>query len=256
MSKPYRIVTVSNRKPLQEYYCYDEFLRSTATHNVLILGKERNEYTGLSDKPRLLYNQIINGIIEEDYIIFVDSWDLVFADDADIVFDKYRTFNKSVVIGAEKNCFPSFFKKEFDRVMKNTGEYKYLNSGIIIGRKDAILEILEAMDAPNLPRDYHDSVTGKNYHFNDQAYYMDIFLRQPVDIALDWSCYIGQNMQEVREDELDFSEKRIRNKEHNTYPSVFHWNGGSKDKWSREPILKHLGLFDNNYMYERMMENK
>ena len=115
------------------------------------------------------------------------------------------------------------------------------------------MEVLEAMDAPNLPVDYHDSRKGYNHHFNDQAMYMDIYLRQPVKMKLDYDCIIAQNMQDVKEDELSLFGgcsaalnspmiNKIRNKETNTLPSIIHWNGGSKTGWSREKILKHLNL--------------
>jgi hypothetical protein len=49
-------------------------------------------------------------------------------------------------------------------------------------------------------------------------------------------------MQDVEEGDLDFSGDRIRNTETNTYPMIIHFNGGSKDKWGREPILNFLKL--------------
>ena len=114
---------------------------------------------------------------------------------------------------------------------------------MIVGNTNAIMTCLEAMDAANLPVDYHDGRTGRNYHFNDQAYFMDIFLRQPVKIKLDRSCWVVQNMQDVHEEEIEFcSDGRILNTETGEKPSIIHWNGGSKDKWSRNKILNHLKL--------------
>lgn len=243
MNETYKVVTISNRIPTQDYYTYYELIKSLGSHEPLILGQGENEYTGLSDKPRILYNAIKDGKIKEDIIIFVDAWDVVFAVGLDEVIAKYKKIEYSVVIGAEKNCYPNNFRKEFDGRHVNRTSYNYLNSGVIIGRTDAIMTILEAMDAPNLPRDYRDSYRNCNYHFNDQAYYMDIYLRQPVDIFLDKYCVIVQNMQDVEPHELEFLENGvIKNVETGTYPSIIHWNGGSKDKWSRELILKHLNL--------------
>lgn len=240
MNKNYRIVTISNRIPTEYYYTYEELFKSAPNDEILILGRGEIQYTGLSDKPRILHHAITNGLIKEKYIIFVDAWDVVFASSLHEVMDKYYSFNSPIVIGAERNCFPQNFKKEYDRLI-STSSFKYLNSGVIIGETEAILTVLEAMDAPNLPVDYHDGRTGRNFHFNDQAMYMDIFLRQPVKIKLDYNCLIAQNMQDVNESDLKFNH-RIRNLETNTCPSIIHWNGSSKDKWSREPILNHLKL--------------
>jgi len=253
MNKDCKIVTISNRIPTQDYYTYQYLQKSAGDNEILVLGQSPGEYTGLSDKPRILYHAIKDGLIKEKYICFVDAWDVVFADTLESIMEKYKSFNSPIVIGAEKNCFPGNFKKEYDRLL-HTSSYKYLNSGVIIGETDAILEVLEAMDSPNLPRDYHNSQTGTNFHFNDQAMYMDIFLRQPVKMKLDYDCLIAQNMQDVTEDEIGFwggcsvnPEKAdmyafIKNKETKTNPSIIHWNGGSKTGWSREKILNHLNL--------------
>lgn len=237
-----QIVTISNRIPQEDYYTYQYLQKSAGDNEILVLGQEHGQYTGLSDKPRILYNAIKNGTIKSDYIVFVDAWDVVFVKTLADIMEEYNAHGYDIMIGAEKNCFPSNFKKEYDR-LEHSSSYKYLNSGVIVGRTSAIMEALEAMDAPNLPVDYHDSNKGHNFHFNDQAYFMDIFLRQPVSIRLDYRCAIAQNMQDVKEDEIEFEDGGfIKNKETNNCPCIIHWNGGSKTGWSRERILKHLNL--------------
>ena len=248
----YRIVTIANHWPQQEYYCYNSLFKSVGDNEVLVLGQGEMEYTGLSDKPRILYNAIKNGKIPEKNIVFIDAFDVVFADTVESIMDKFNSFNSPIVIGAEKNCFPNNFQKEYDR-LQHTSSFKYLNSGVIVGETEAILTVLEAMDAPNLPRDYHDPNKGYNHHFNDQAYYMDLYLRQPVKMILDYQCLIVQNMQDVSMDDISLfggmgihppSEpiSKIRNKETNTFPSIIHWNGASKTAGTMQPILKHLNL--------------
>ena len=252
MNKETRIVTIANHWPQQDYYCYNSLFKSIGDNEMLILGGGEMEYTGLSDKPRILYNAIKDGKIPEKNIIFIDAFDVVFADTVEGIMDKFNSFNSPIVIGAEKNCFPDNFRKEYDR-LQHTSSFKYLNSGVIVGETEAILTVLEAMDAPNLPRDYHDNIKGYNHHFNDQAYYMDLYLRQPVKMRLDYQCLIAQNMQDVTMDDIiidviESSNKAtlarpvILNKETKTKPSIIHWNGGSKSAGTMQPILKHLGL--------------
>lgn len=239
--KDYRVVTISNRVPQEDYYTYSQFFKSLEGEDVLVLGQQAGEFTGLSDKPRILYNAIKAGLIPEKHIIFVDCWDVVFVEKPEVVLRRFDWFNAPVVIGAEKNCFPECFRKEFDR-LSPPSSYKYPNSGVIVGETEAVLAILEAMDAPNLPVDYHDSRTGRNFHFNDQSYYMDIALRQPVKIELDYGCTIAQNMQDVTLGEISLDGFGVLNKETNTYPPIIHWNGSSKTQGTREPILKHLNM--------------
>jgi len=247
MSKETRIVTIANRWPSEDYYCYQSLFKSVGDNEILVLGQGEMEYTGLSDNPRILYNAIKDGKIPEKYIIFIDAFDVVFADTVEVIINKFKSFGCPIVIGAEKNCFPDNFRREYDR-LPHTSSFKYLNSGVIVGETEAILTVLEAMDAPNLPRDYHDPNKGYNHHFNDQAYYMDLYLRQPVPMQLDYQCDIAQNMQDVAMDEIILvhtaSEKirMVRNIETNTTPSIIHWNGGSKSAGTMQPILKHLNL--------------
>lgn len=237
----YDIVTVSNRRPSEWYYLYDAFFASLKGHRVNVLGTYPGQYTGLSDKPRLLYHAINSNQLTSEYLLFVDSWDLVFASSPDEVIEKFVGTGSDIVVSAEKNCFPDDLKKAYDN-LDFTSSYKYLNSGVIVGKTNSILELLKSMDAANLPTDYYDEEQGKNIHFNDQFEYQKEFLKQPVKMSLDYSQNISQSMHDVEEGELDFSGERVRNIETNTNPSIIHMNGGSKDKWARTPILKHLGL--------------
>lgn len=242
----FKIVTICNHHCPENYYCLDWLHQTAGENEILVLGQDGNEFTGLSDKPRILYNAIKEGRIKEKYIVFVDAFDVIFTSPLEEIMEKFKSFNTSIVIGAEKNCFPANFKKEYDK-LPSTSSFKYLNSGVIIGETNAIMEVLEAMDAEHLPRDYFNQQTGHNYHFNDQAYYMDLFLRQPVPMKLDYECLIAHNMQDVNEEQIIFvtptyGKNRIKNAETFSNPSVIHWNGNSKSGWSREPILKHLNL--------------
>lgn len=247
-----QIVTIANHWPAQDYYCYNSLFKSVGDNQILVLGQGEMEYTGLSDKPRILYHAIKEGVIKSKHLIFIDAYDVVFVDTGEEIMSKFKSFQTSIVVGAEKNCFPGNFKREYDR-LPSTSSYKYLNSGVIVGETEAMLTVLEAMDAPNLPRDYHDPNKGYNHHFNDQAYYMDIFLRQPVPMRLDYNCEITQNMQDVSMDEIMFMGvsayspdvemiPKIKNVETNSMPSIIHWNGGSKTGGTMQPILKHLNL--------------
>jgi hypothetical protein len=156
------------------------------------------------------------------------------------LFLKYRQFAAPVVISAEKNCFPADLKDEFDERHIGGSPYKYLNSGMIVGETEAILTILESMDAKNIPNDYWDGE--KMINPNDQEYYQEEYLKQPVPIVLDTAQILCNTLHSVELDELDFSEQRIANKITRSYPCSFHLNGNAKTSGLREPVLKKLGL--------------
>lgn len=238
----FKIVTVCNRFPQEPYYCLNEFIKSIGKHEPLVLGTQPGEYTGLGSKPKLLYKAIKEGLIKEKYIIFCDCWDLVFAVDPKEFFESYlRGGDEDIFISAEKNCFPSDLKDEYDKLDNFGSEYKYLNSGMIIGKTDAVLEMLEAMDLKNVPDDYRME-NGDMYHVNDQFLYQQIFLKQPVEMTLDYGQVQCNTLHGVSIDELEFDEFGVLNLTTCCYPLSFHLNGSAKTDGLREPILKHLNL--------------
>lgn len=240
MSEPnYTIVTICNRIPTQDYYCFNEWAKSVDGTHGIIISEVGTKYQGLCDKPKFVYRAIKQKAINTEFIIFCDSWDLVFATTPEEIITKFLEFDCDLVISAEKNCFPDDLKDKYDKLLFTSG-YKYLNSGMIVGYTDKLLQTLEAMEVESIPDDYFDGQ--KNIHFNDQFEYQKIFLKQPVNIKLDYKQKLCNTLHSVTLDELDFSEKRIRNKETNIYPCAFHMNGSAKTDGLREPILKHLNL--------------
>ncbi len=238
-SPDYTIFSVCNRYPTEPYYCLDSWLKSVAAFNTLVVASVGTPYTGLCDKVKFLYRAILGGHIKTKYLIACDSWDLVFAADAEEVIETYKCFNADIVVSAERNCFPADLKEQYDQ-LPSTSSFKYLNSGFIVGTTDAMLAMLEAMEVESIPNDYFDGE--KNVHFNDQFEVQKIFLKQPVKMELDYQQILSGTLHSVTMDDLDFSGERIKIKETGSYPCVLHMNGSAKTDGLREPILTHLNL--------------
>lgn len=241
MNEPnYTIVSICNRQPTEPYYCLNQWWETVKEYKPLVISSIGSNYQGLCDKPKFVYRAIKQGIIKTDFIIFCDSWDLVFATTPEEIIKKFLEFECDLVISAEKNCFPDDLKDEYD-ALPHTSSFKYLNSGVIVGYTDKLLQALEAMEVESIPDDYFDGE--KNIHFNDQFEYQKAFLKQPVHIKLDYQQVLSRTLHEAKLDELDFSEPRIRNIETNSYPCTLHMNGnGKSENGIREAILKHLNL--------------
>lgn len=238
----YQIVTISNRQPSEWYYLYPQFFESLRRFDRKPLLIQPTHWGGLSTKPKILFQAIKEKVITADKIIFTDCWDLVFAMHPDHVMDRYNAFHSPLVISCEKNCFPDDLKANFDLCVNPTA-YKYLNSGFIVGETDAIFECLELMDLENLEDDHYDAEKGCNIHPNDQFEWQKIFFRQAGVIQLDHYQSLSQTLHNEKIENFEFSSFGIMNKETNSFPCVFHFNGGSKDDLKlREPILKHLNL--------------
>jgi hypothetical protein len=238
----YQVVAISTGKPAQDYYCYDEFFASLKKYDCtpLVITPDKSKRFGLGDKVKLLHKAILSGDVYADHVIFADCFDLVFAASPGAIINQFKTFNAPFVCSAEKNCFPGDLREYFPA---SPTSYKYLNSGFIVAERDALLVVLESMGPNNIPDDYYDTEKGCNVHFNDQLFYMEQFIQQPVDMVLDYNQELSQTMHEVGLTELDFTNPDgIKNIETGMYPMSFHFNGNAKSSGTRQPILKHLGL--------------
>lgn len=241
--KQYTIVTVANKIPQEAYYTFHEFFKSIGDDEVVVLGTHAGEYGGLGSKPRLLYHAIKNTDIKTKYLIFCDCFDVVFSVEPRTLFYQFlANFDAPLVISAEKNCFPHDLKEDYDKLYDGKSPYKYLNSGMIVGEVSAMLAVLEAMDAPNIPNDYWDDEKKCMINPNDQFYYQQIFLQQPVKIELDREQILCNTLHQTELGELDFDNWRVKNKLTGEYPCSFHFNGAAKTNGLREPILQHLNL--------------
>ena len=235
------VVTVCNRIPQESYYCLQSWIKSLGNIKPLVLGSLPGEYNGLASKPKLVYKAIKEGVIDSQYIIFTDCWDLVFSTELEEVLETFMAFNSPFVISAERNCFPATLRDEYDK-LSFTSSFKYLNSGMIIAETEAMLTVLEAMDLANVPDDHWDDINKRMVHPNDQEMYQQMFLKQPVKMTLDYDQILCATMHDVKEEDLNFDKERIRIRETGTYPCSFHFNGGSKTGGLMQPILKHLNL--------------
>lgn len=240
MTEPnYTIFCVSNRYPTEPYYCLDAFMKSTEGMNKLMVAGIGTHYIGLCDKAKFLYRAIKYGHIKTTFVVVCDCWDLVFCSTPEEIIERFLEMDCDLVISAERNCFPADLKDEYDK-LPSTSTFKYLNSGMIVGYTDKMLETLEAMKVEEIPNDYFDGE--KNVHFNDQFEYQKIFLQQPVHIKLDYDCKLSIPLHQVSMEDLDFSGERILVKETGATPCTLHLNGSSKTDGLRAPILKHLNL--------------
>ena len=257
--KSYRIITISNRQPTAWYFLQEQFYKSLGDYKVDTLVPQY--WGGLMTKPRTLFQYIEQGNVTEEYIIFPDNWDVVFAATPDEIMTRFHSFYSDVVISAEANCFPDDLRNDYDKLDNQGMPYKYLNSGFIVGKTSAIFECLKAMDLPSIPDDYYDNEKGCNVHPNDQFEWQKIFLKQPVSIALDRHQILCQTLHDAKPEQFDFSSERIKNVITDSYPCSFHYNGASKDFMPiRVPILKKLNLLDpneeNRDLYESYMGNQ
>lgn len=239
----YRVVTTFTRMPAEEYYFFDSFAKSLKGHQPFILDTRFGPWGGLATKTKWLRQVLKNNLIKEDILIVCDCYDLVFSRPLDDLVHIYQNlYNSPCIISAEKNYWPEEgLKKYFDDKDYPTS-FKYINSGLIVAEKEALITILESMDLNNYPDD-HRKEDGTMFHSNDQYLYQNEFAKQPVPIEVDYLCQLNQTLSGTTIDDFEFSgDGMIRNKETLSFPCSFHANGGSKTSGIVPPILKHLQL--------------
>ncbi len=227
-----QVVTCANKSPTAPYYLFDEFKTSLAKYGIepIILGWGEH-WGGLGSKPRMLKKAIESGRITSEDMIFCDAFDVVFLGDPHDI-----PSHSTLLYNAEKNCFPDGTLA--DKHPDTPYPYKYLNSGLSIGKTQSYLDMLIEMKADEIPDDHQ--VNGQWVNPNDQDNVMRQFLFGSVPMKLDSGCGYFQTMIMVEEGELTFEDK-ITNQVTGSSPIVFHFNGPSKEGCYRDRVLARLG---------------
>ncbi|KAM4718872.1 procollagen-lysine,2-oxoglutarate 5-dioxygenase 2 isoform 2-T2 [Anableps anableps] len=200
-------------------------------------GGDVGRSIGGGQKVRLLKEAMENLADQEDLVIlFVDSYDLIFAGGPEEILRKFQQANHKVLFAAEGLIWPD--KRLADKYPLVRSGKRYLNSGGIIGYAPYITRIVSQWEL-------HDND-------DDQLFYTKIYLdplkRESLNMTLDHKCQIFQNLNgAVDEVLLKFGSDRVRvrNTAYNSLPVVVHGNGNTK------MYLNYLGNYvPNAWNYE------
>lgn len=174
--------------------------------------------TGGGHKINLVKNWIDKNrskeAFDDDIILFVDGYDVVFCDDLPTIAERFLGFDCDILFAAEKECWPSPDLAELFPETEN--RYRFINSGLYIGRLSKIRQflqggILDEEDDQNFIHTKYISGSG-------------------VNVLLDTEAYVFQC-----DDDIMVSDKRLINLHTNTSPCVYHGNGGrdAKERFSK-----------------------
>lgn len=159
--------------------------------------------------------------------MYVDSHDLVFVHHLEVILEKFKALRSAIVISADSDCWPH--KELIQRHPMTADPYRFVNSGGILGEREAFIEMLEGLGAKN------GSEKG-----NDQgqlaAYFCENWSR-PGFLRLDSTGSIWTSLH-FAEYVLEFRHGMIRNTLTDTYPSIIHGNGAV----DMHRIIEHLNL--------------
>ena len=174
-----------------------------------------------------LWRDIVRDI-DSDYIIFCDANDVVCLGDVGELIPQYDLDN-FIIVGHEKNQWPTVEAKNTwsdytDYNIYDTQHRKFLNSGMILARKEKYVELLDSMV---------DNVMSKGIKTfnNDQGvftYYYNTLVEPK--IKLDFSNTFVVNTFSRSHDEYELIGGRLKSKKNGTLPLFVHdngWNHGS-----------------------------
>ncbi|XP_078281836.1 procollagen-lysine,2-oxoglutarate 5-dioxygenase 1 [Rhinoraja longicauda] len=208
---------------------FKRFIRSANLFNytVKVLGMGEDwtggdvaQTAGGGQKVRILKEAMKPYASAKDLVIlFVDSYDVIFASGPEELLKKFQQTKHSVVFAAEVFIWPNrHLEVKYPHVRDGK---RFLNSGGFIGFAPNLYELLESWDL----QDKDD----------DQLFYTKIYLdpekRASLNITLDHKCRIFQNLNGALDEVvLKFEEARVRarNLAYDTLPVIIHGNGPTK----------------------------
>ncbi|XP_064359832.1 multifunctional procollagen lysine hydroxylase and glycosyltransferase LH3-like [Dromaius novaehollandiae] len=208
---------------------YERFLRSARHFNYSLQtlglgqawrGGDVAHTVGGGQKVRWLKAAMAPlGAREDLVVLFVDSYDVVFAGGPRELLAKFRASGHRVLFSAEAFCWPEWGLAE---AYPPAGAGKrYLNSGGFIGFAPAVAQLVELWK-------YRDDDDDQLFYTH---LYLDPQLRAELGLALDHRSQIFQNLNgAIDEVVLKFEPGRVRarNVAYDTLPVVIHGNGPTK----------------------------
>ncbi|XP_040928918.1 multifunctional procollagen lysine hydroxylase and glycosyltransferase LH3 [Betta splendens] len=208
---------------------FNRFMRTAREFNytvkVLGLGEEWKggdvaRTVGGGQKVRWLKTELLKHAEEKEKVVmFVDSYDVIFASGPEELLSKFSRLGHRVVFSAEGFCWPD--QRLASKYPEVHSGKRYLNSGGFIGYAAQLSAIVNQWK-------YKDND-------DDQLFYTKIYLdktqRTKFNMTLDHRSRIFQNLNgAVDEVVLKFERAKVRarNVAYDTLPVVIHGNGPTK----------------------------
>lgn len=122
--------------------CYDEsfIVKQCGYNNIPIFNTAINEQKW---NNCMKINHILECLkqIETDYILILDGRDTLIVNDLDATFiEKYLSYKIPIVYNATPIPYPNTVIEPLQELLKISGTHKFLNAGICVGTKEALVE--------------------------------------------------------------------------------------------------------------------
>jgi procollagen-lysine,2-oxoglutarate 5-dioxygenase 1 len=209
-----------------------DFLRSQFEadgHTLTVLGLDLNRAIGWEASGNLglkldLFKQFVTSdvVAADDIIVFMDAYDVVYAGNATTLLERFATFGKPIVFGAECDCSPDGpIRARYPDATKGK-QLRFLNSGLCMGRTWALRECFVGYS-------FVDAI-------NDQLWWKQKYVERldlielDHDIALFLNCHgLDKNMIHLDNKVATYGDKT---------PQFLHFNGSAKAIMNKYAKLK------------------
>ena len=177
-------------------------------------------WKGFGDKILETY-KYLKAHPEVTAFFYSDAWDTFCLGTMEQALD-WVTPNAGILFSSEKACYPH--PNKASKYPEGRTQWKYLNGGGWFANSQLFIKMVES----NMP----------DHSTNDQEWFTDCFLSQPVDIFLDYNCTVFQTAAFAALGELIVEGQRVKNTVTNTYPIFIHGNGHTPIDWVYDIPLK------------------
>lgn len=193
---------------------------SSAAHGIYpkIIGYGDHAWhpDGLGAKINALRDFLYREVGDDEIVFFLDAFDVIVFGSKDEIITKFerleREHERSLFFNCEKACYPGFDDICTDDYPQTPHpQWRYLNSGVIMGRGHAMKQML---------RDPVDNIMPGS----DQAYYHRYFKHFQDRAALDSTCQVACATQGLGGNfGVEFADGRITNTITGSVPPIVHF---------------------------------
>ena len=156
------IITYSNSKDKLKYLKESEKIFNTTVNYITSPAWE-----GYITKIKAV-KKYIESFNDNDIIIFIDAFDVLISGHTNEIIEKFKLYNCDILVSAELNCYPPFFKNDIDKIMPKEIKNKYINAGGYMGYVKHIKSFLEWKNINEIERICQ--------HGGDQTYILKYFI--------------------------------------------------------------------------------
>jgi len=178
------------------------------------------------EKPAVL-KRYLNALPADAVVLCTDGYDVLYVQKEDLILSKFKAFDSPLVFSGEKGCYHHFPEtKDYFEKSREVGQYRYLNSGLIMGHTAAYHEMLdEVVGTTQAGSKDFEPIEGAVGFLNDQTLFGRYAAQRPDKVAIDTRADLFWTITEEKYNLGKYAKVNsdgVKNLESNTEPCLVH----------------------------------